>query len=96
MSKPPVFQNWVSFLKYAVIVLSSLGAAVSLLRNANFAIRYPAEYLKAAWSIRRGLTTQTSHGEVRFLGIMMIVGATFFLLVAYAFLPSMIQAWRIK
>ncbi len=80
-------------LKYMALSLASLAAGFFVLINAVYAIRSPAKFLSAKWTFRRGLTTETPVKDVRFLGIVMIVGAALFLLSAYSFLMQIIRTW---
>ena len=78
------------------MMFASFGAGLFMVLNAIHAIRSPAEFLRARWTIRRGFTVDTPLKSVRFLGGLLIVGASIWLLIGYNLLMNIIQAWSAK
>jgi hypothetical protein len=70
-------------LKDAAMQLLDLAVGFYFLINAVYALRSPAGYLNAKWTLRRGMRTETPHRDVRFLGIVWIVAAAFWGFASY-------------
>jgi hypothetical protein len=83
-------------LKSAALSLAALALGFFVLINAIYAIRNPTEFLRARWTFRRGLTTETPLKDVRLLGVVMIAVAALFVLAGYSFLMQIIQSWSAK
>ena len=60
-------------MKYvlSIIILSFSGF---VLLNGYYALRWPMQFLGARWTIRRGLSSDTSRGELRTLGVIFMAG----------------------
>jgi hypothetical protein len=71
-------------LNDATILLICLIAGFFVVINAIYAIRYPADFLKAKWTIRRGMGPRTSHRDVRSLGLILVFLAAFCFWCSYA------------
>jgi hypothetical protein len=54
---------------FAAIILSFGGF---VLLNGYYALRWPMQFLSARWTAKRGLTRETSRGELRSLGVVFI------------------------
>ena len=72
-------------------LLVSMGLGFYGLLNAIYAIRCPADFLKAKWTARRSMGPETSHKDVRSLGWIYVLLAGFWFWFAYETLRTIIR-----
>jgi hypothetical protein len=80
----------------ATTLLVCLGAGFFGLFNAIYAIKFPADFLKAKWTARRGMGPETSHKDVRSLGFIFVLIAGFCFWCAYVTLRKIISEGRLS
>jgi len=81
-------------LRDATTLLLCLGAGSFVFINAIYAIRCPLDFLKAKWTVRRGMGPETSTKDVRSLGLIFVPIAAFFFWCGYITLLAIISELR--
>jgi hypothetical protein len=81
-------------LNDSILLLVCLGAGFFVLINAIYAIKFPIDFLKAKWTVRRGMGLETSPKDVRSLGLIFVLLAAFCLWCSYVTILKIIEESR--